>query len=128
MIQAIHTAIAGLRVSAERLGVAANNIANANSGGAVDPYDGYVPQRFEQSTTAQGTPAGSVRPASQPSYVPVYDPANSRANADGLVGQPNLDLPANIVELKIAEQSYKANLATIRTASEMMKVLLDRTA
>ncbi len=127
MIQALQSAIAGLRVSAERLGVAANNIANVRSSGGVDPYDGYVPQTLEQSTNAQGLPTSSVGTVS-PAFYPVYDPNNSRANADGLVGYPNVDLAANIVDMKIAEQSYKANMVTIRAASDMMKVLLDETA
>lgn len=127
MIQALHTAIAGLRVSAQRLGVAAENIANVNTSGALSPYDGYVPQRFEQTTTANGTPTATSQPISQASY-PVYSPLDSRADAAGLVGYPNVDLAANIVDLSIAQRSYEANLVTIRAASDMMKVLLDRTA
>ena len=45
MIEAMQTAIAGLRVSVHRFGVAADNIANVGSTGRVEPYDGYVPQR-----------------------------------------------------------------------------------
>lgn len=127
MIQALHSAIAGLRVSAQRLGVAAENIANARTSGALSPYDGYVPQRLEQTTTATGTPTATTQPISQ-AFIPVYDPADSRANSAGLVGYPNVDLAANIVDLTIAQRSYEANLVTLRTASEMMKVLLDRTA
>ena len=127
MIQALHTAIAGLRVSAQRLGVAAENIANAQTSGSLSPYDGYVPQRLEQTTTANGTPTATARPFSQPS-IPVYSPADTRANSAGLVGFPNVDLAANIVDLTIAQRSYEANLVTLRTASDMMKVLLDRTA
>ncbi|MFT5180801.1 MAG: flagellar basal-body rod protein FlgC [Alphaproteobacteria bacterium] len=127
MIQAIHTAIAGLRVSAQRLGVAAENIANVQSTGAASPYDGYVPQRLEQTTTAVGTPTATSQLVSQASY-PVYSPSDSRANAAGLIGYPNVDLAANIVDLKIAQHSYEANMVTLRAASDMMKVLLDRTA
>ncbi|NKB49852.1 MAG: flagellar biosynthesis protein FlgC [Alphaproteobacteria bacterium] len=127
MIQALHTAIAGLRVSAQRLGVAAENIANVQTSGNLSPYDGYVPQRLEQTTTAVGTPTATAQPISQASF-PVYSPADSRADAAGLVGYPNVDLAANIVDMTIAQRSYEANLVTLRTASDMMNVLLDRTA
>ena len=127
MIQALHSAIAGLRVSAQRLGVAAENIANAQTSGSLSPYDGYVPQRLEQTTNAVGSPTATVRPISQAS-IPVYDPNDSRADANGLVGYPNVDLAANIVDAMIAQRSYEANMVTLRTASDMMKVLLDRTA
>lgn len=43
MIEAMQTAIAGLRVSVQRLGVAAENIANVRSSGGLELYDGYVP-------------------------------------------------------------------------------------
>ncbi len=44
------------------------------------------------------------------------------------MGYPNVDLAANIVDMTIAQRTYEANLVTIRTASDMMKVLLDETA
>jgi flagellar basal-body rod protein FlgC len=127
MIQALHTAIAGLRVSAQRLGVAAENIANARSTGNLSPYDGYVPKQLVQSTNATGDPTATTQPVSQAS-LPYYDPNNSKADANGLIGQPNVDLAANIVDATIAQRSYEANMVTLRTASDMMKVLLDRTA
>ena len=127
MIQALHTAIAGLRVSAQRLGVAAENIANAQTSGSLSPYDGYVPQQLVQSTNATGDPTATTQPISQASF-PLYDPTDPRADANGLVGYPNVDLAANIVDATIAQRSYEANMVTLRTASDMMKVLLDRTA
>lgn len=127
MIQAIQTAIAGLRASAYRLGVAADNIANVNSSGAVDPYDGYQPQRVVQTTNSLNSPQAKTQPVS-PAYVPVYQPDDPRANADGVVGYPNVDLAANIVDLTIAQRTYEANLVTLRVASDMTRVLLDRTA
>lgn len=127
MIQAFNAAVAGLRVSAVRASVAAENIVNVRSSGTLSPYDGYVPKRVEQTTNAHGTPVAVVKPVSQP-FNPVYQPSDSRADANGLVGYPNVDLAANIVDLTIAQRSYEASLVTIRTASEMMKALLDRTA
>lgn len=127
MIQAFNAAVAGLRASAVRLGVAAENIVNVHSSGTLSPYDGYVPKRVVQTTSAQGLPVASAKPVSNAFY-PVYDPADSRAGADGLVGYPNVDLAANFVDLIIAQRSYEASLVTIRTASEMMQALLDRTA
>jgi len=127
MIQAFNAAVAGLRVSAVRLGVAAENIVNVHSSGTLSPYDGYVPKRVEQTTNAQNLPVAKVTPVSNPSF-PIYQPGDSRADADGLVGYPNVDLAENFVNLIVAQRSYEASLVTIRTASEMMQALLDRTA
>lgn len=125
MIEAMHTAIAGLRVSVQRLGVAADNIANARSSGSLAPYDGYVPLRLVQSSGADGSPHATVRPIDNPSF-PAYAPAAPFANADGVVGMPNVSLPAQFVELSVARRSYEANVAVLETTSDMMKILVDR--
>ncbi len=121
------TAVAGLNASAHRLAVAAGNIANARSGGTLEPYDGYVPQQHVQSSTATGLPRAGTRDVS-PAAVPAYQPGHPDADADGLIGLPNVDLAANIVDLTIAQRAYEANLVTLRTASEMARELVDETA
>jgi flagellar basal body rod protein FlgC len=47
------------------------------------------------------------------------------ASANRVVGDPRADLPAEIVEEKLAATQFKANVAVIRTADRMMKSLLD---
>ncbi|MBT3401861.1 MAG: flagellar biosynthesis protein FlgC [Rhodospirillaceae bacterium] len=121
----MQTAIAGLRVSVQRFGVAADNIANVGSTGRVEPYDGYVPQRLVQSTGASGAPQARVRPFDNPAF-PAYAPADRSANADGVVGMPNVNLPAQFVELSVAQRSYEANVAVLETTNDLMKFLVDR--
>tara|TARA_R110002110_G_scaffold410123_1_gene633148 strand:+ start:22201 stop:22584 length:384 start_codon:yes stop_codon:yes gene_type:complete len=125
MIEAMNAAVAGLRVSAQRLGVAADNIANAGSSGRVEPYDGYVPQRLMQSTGAGGGPQATVWPIDNPAF-PAYAPSDPSANADGVVGMPNVSLPSQFVEISVARRSCEANIAVLQTTSEMMKILVDR--
>jgi flagellar basal-body rod protein FlgC len=55
-------------------------------------------------------------------------PDSPDADADGLVGHPNVDLAKNIVELTLAEHAYKANAATLRTIDELSKALYDSKA
>ncbi|MEP4380837.1 MAG: flagellar basal body rod C-terminal domain-containing protein [Alphaproteobacteria bacterium] len=125
MIDAIQTAIAGLRVSALRFGVAANNIANAPASGGVEPYDGYSPQRLDQSTDARGGVRGIVQPIGRP-VLPAYAPTDASANADGVFGMPNISLPAEFVDVAVARRSYEANVAVLETTNEMMRLLVDR--
>jgi len=125
MIEAMQTAIAGLHVSVQRLGVAADNIANARSSGRLAPYDGYVPQRLVQSTGAGGGPHAARRPVDNPSF-PAYAPSDPSANADGVVGMPNVSLPLQFVEISVARRSYEANVAVLQTTGEMMNILFDR--
>lgn len=124
MIQGIQSALAGLAAASKRADIAANNIANARSSGKLDPYDGFQPQQALQTVTAAGTPRVSARPLT-PGHVAAYEPDNPDADANGLIGTPNVDLAANIVELTLAKHAYKANAATLRTIDEMSKALYD---
>lgn len=124
MIEGIQSALAGLQAASQRVGIAADNISNARSSGRLDPYDGYVPKQAVQSTTATGTPTVTAKPLSTP-FVVAYEPDNPDADADGLIGQPNVDLASNIVDLTLAEHAYKANLVTLRTIDEMSRALYD---
>lgn len=125
MTEAVNSAVAGLRTSVQRLSVAAVNIANARSAGALEPYDGFVPKRLVQSTGVGSAPIATALLVDDPAY-PAYAPADPLANADGVVGMPNVNLPAQFVELSVAQRSYEANIVVLETTSELMKFLVDR--
>ena len=129
MIDAINTAVSGLRAATLRVNTAAQNIAAAPVSGNPDPaaYDGYVPQRVTQTTVQGGGTIAKAVPV-DPAFFTVFDPNDPNADADGRVGLPNVDLATEIVELTLAEHAYKANLAVIRTADEITEALLDTTA
>jgi flagellar basal-body rod protein FlgC len=124
MIRGISSALAGLQAATKHVDIAANNIANARTTGSLDPYSGYTAQQAVQTTTAAGTPQVRSR-ALTPGHVPAYEPDSPDADADGLVGAPNVDLASNIVELTQAEHAYKANLATLRRLDELSKALYE---
>jgi flagellar basal-body rod protein FlgC len=128
MIGAISTAITGLFAAGKRVEASANNIANAQSEGSLDPNSPNQP--YQAQTTVQKAVGESGGVAAynipkNPSVVGVYDPNSPFADANGNIGVPNVDLAEEAVNLKLAEISYKANLATIKTASEMSDALLN---
>ena len=57
-------------------------------------------------------------------FVPSYSPDSPFANAEGLIGVPNINLAEEAVNLLIAETTYKANIATLKTAEELSDELL----
>lgn len=124
MIKGFDSALAGLTAASKRADIAATNIANARSTGKLDPYSGYEPQQAVQSVTASGTPQVHARPLAT-GHVAVYEPDSPDANADGLVGAPNVDLAANIVELTLAEHAYKANAVSLRTLDALSRALYE---
>lgn len=127
MIEAMHTAIAGLRVNATRLAVAAENIAGMRSSGRAEPYGGYVPRVARQSTGEGGNPVMTVKPADV-TFFPVYAPGNPDADSTGVIGMPNVSLTSQFVDISTAQRSYAANLAVLKTTDEMMQLLVDREA
>ncbi len=124
MLDAIASALSGLRAASTQVAVSAENIANINTTGNLEGGKApYTPKTVQQQTTATG---GVITDIAQktPAFVPAFDPSSPFANADGLVGTPNIDLAEESVHILIAKNNYKANATTIRTQSEMQDDLL----
>jgi len=103
MDNAMSIAASGMQAASVRLTSAAANIVNA---GHESPAAG----------------AGNHGPG-QPLLA--YDPHAPYAN---LVGQAASDLPAALVNLKLAQHDFRASLMAYEASSEMFKALLDATA
>ncbi len=127
MINPLNIALSGLIASSKKLDVAANNIANADTKGAIDPADGpaaFVPN----DTIDQAAPGGGVFSQVQPRinpFVPSFDPDSPFANTQGLVNAPNVNLAEELITSKQAEQAYKAN-ATVMMITKRMQDELNR--
>lgn len=127
MIGAIQTALSGLLAATKRVETSANNIANANTAGALDEADGPLPYSAQTVVQKTGENGGVVAEVTtkDPGFSAAYDPDSPLANNDGFVGAPNVNLAEEAINLKLAEVAYKANLATIQVASELSEELLN---
>lgn len=119
-MNAISIALSGLGASMKRIGAAASNLANMGSVGSIEPGG---PRPYEALTTVQSTDSqGGVRadvvPKRDP-FVPAYDPSSPHANAQGVVGLPNVDLAEELVQMKLAEVTYKANIKALQAVGRM---------
>ncbi|MCB9973976.1 MAG: flagellar biosynthesis protein FlgC [Rhodospirillales bacterium] len=113
--------------SSRRADTAAQNIANAGTSGALSPEVPGAAPYSARITTQTALAGGGVRAETairSPGFVPAYDPGSPFSNEDGYVGVPNVDLGEEIVNLKIAEFTYKANVKTMEAAQAMSKELL----
>lgn len=132
MIKAIQIALSGMNAASRRVEAAAVNVANATTTGALDPADGPAPYQavtiVQTSLTGEdGGPLGvrsDTVPTGRP-FVAVYDPDSPFANADGLIGAPDVDLAREIVTLLAGSAVYKANVETMQIASDMQVEMLD---
>ena len=123
-------AMSGLNAAALRVQAAASNLANARSNGAVRGEPGpapYTPVEVQQSATAAGGVSAQLSPSAREPLL-TYDPSAPYANAGGYVASPDIDPADEVVSLAMATYSFAANLAVVRTETEMMDALLDTKA
>ncbi len=120
MINAIGIALSGLNAASQQIDASAANIANAGDAGSLtNPSQApYTPVTVQQTTGAGGSVNTVVVPKTPP-FVPAFDPSSPFANSSGLVGEPNVDLTQEAVNIDVAKTAYRANLAVIKTAKEM---------
>lgn len=126
MVSSINIGISGLQAATARLNASAANIANfTTSGSLTDPDNApYTPQDVTyQSQGDGGVLANTV--SRDPAFVPAFDADSPFADENGFIGVPNISLSSEIVNLKLAELSYKANIQTIETSSDLFEELLD---
>lgn len=125
MINTISIALSGLNAATQKLNASASNIANVSTAGSLEP-GGQAPYSALQTVqTAQEN--GGVRAniiPKDPGFVPVFSPDSPFADETGVIGAPNVSLAEEAVNLNLAETTYKANIATLKTAEEMSDELL----
>jgi flagellar basal-body rod protein FlgC len=127
---AISTAVSGMLAAVARLNAAAENTANARSDGALPGAASagapavYRPVDVVEISHAGGGVATAVR-ARTPAYQAAYEPYAPYADARGMVATPAVDEVHESVDRIEAMNRFKANLATVRTADDLLKAVLD---
>jgi flagellar basal-body rod protein FlgC len=123
-------ALSGMLAATTRLNVAAENIANTNTSGAIPGSDApagspapATPRRDTVETSVGGTKAviNDVNPA----YITSHDPTSPYANSKGDVAQPNIDLGTEIVNAVNARYQFAANALVFKISDRMQQDLLD---
>ena len=97
MISALNSALGGLARSTAGVNVAAHNIANLNT-------DGFRAQRLDS--------AGNVRPRNEAPPPEVAD-------------RSDVDLAEELIDMKVHEHGFKANINVLKAADRMNGELLD---
>jgi flagellar basal-body rod protein FlgC len=118
-------AVSGLRAATVRLSVAAENIANARSSAPVEPGNRvpdevYRPQRVEQRSRAEGGVTAERRPVEPATFT-----ERDATSPTGFSAVPNVDYGRELVDLRIAAQSFKASVEALRAQMELDEALLD---
>ncbi|MEX0404193.1 flagellar basal body rod protein FlgC [Aquibium sp. LZ166] len=126
----VNVAASGLNAQSQRLRIASENIANAQSTGNTPGSDPYQRKTI--------TFASAVDAASGGSFVQVqsidldmsgfrveYEPGHQAADENGFVKLPNVNALVEMADMSEANRSYEANLQVIKQARELISMTID---
>ena len=121
----IDIAISGLKAQGKQMEVISSNVANARTSdaGKGEPY-----RRLEATFKSDGDLGGVELDKILPDmsdFLRVYDPGNPRADGDGYVAMPNINLPAEMINLNIATRVYQVNVAVLKRYQRMVEHTLE---
>lgn len=130
-ISALPIATSGMRVAEARLEAASSNIANAQTSGRLDATTAPSPYQpidvVSKDIGSGGTPAGvtfSYQPRTTPPR-PVSSPDSPEADANGMVGMPDVDLGEEMISAMMAKYDFAASARMAKAAGDMEKSAID---
>jgi flagellar basal-body rod protein FlgC len=127
MTSIMSSALGGMQAATRKVSVGASNIANAQTigtPGATGKNAAYQPVDAVQFSGAQNVPQTKIVPRN-PGTSLSYQPGSPLASNEGFVEAPNVDIASELVNNKIAQRAYEANIRSIITWDEMQATLLD---
>lgn len=127
---AINTAASGMKAQSERINIATQNIANADTTGInanEDPYRRKTIYFEEARDTKTNSNLVKVRKIGKDNsdFKLVYQPSHPAANEEGYVKYPNVDKSLESMDVRDAQKAYEANVTVIENTKQMMERTLD---
>ena len=119
----LNVAASAMNAQSQRMNVTASNMANADSVAGPDGMPYRARQVIFEMAANPRQEVGGVRVAEvvedQSPLRTVFDPKNPRANAEGYVTLPNVNLVEEMTNMISASRSYQANVEVINTAKAL---------
>ena len=118
-------AISGLKAQGKQMEVISSNVANARTSdaGKGEPYR-RLEAMFKSDGDLGGVELDTILP-DMGDFLRVYDPGNTKADGDGYVAMPNINLPVEMMNLNIATRVYQANVAVLKRYQRMVENTLE---
>lgn len=117
-------AASAMSAQSQRMNVTASNLANADSVAGPDGQPYRARQVVFEVATENADDVGGVRVAEvvedQSPLRTVFDPKNPRANGEGYVTLPNVNVVEEMTNMISASRSYQANVEVLNTAKTLM--------
>ncbi|WP_322776897.1 flagellar basal body rod protein FlgC [Candidatus Megaera venefica] len=124
--QAVEIAAHGSKFQAERLKIAAENLANQDSTGATPGADAYrrkviFPENKYDKKLRTNVIRTKKVDVDNSEFIVKYDPYHPAANEEGLVKYPNVTREIERADASEAQRSYEANLSVIEVSNSLMQ-------
>lgn len=131
LFRAFQISASGMYAQRIRMNTVASNIANFESyRTAGEPFRKLEPV-FEAVESPENLQKGyvpvivrEIRESQEPFRI-VFDPTNPRADAEGFVRYPNVELVKEMADMISAMRSYEANLNAFKTTREIAQRTLE---
>ncbi|MDO8303407.1 MAG: flagellar basal body rod protein FlgC [Sedimentisphaerales bacterium] len=125
----IDIAVSGIRAQNKSIEVISSNVANSRTldAGNGQPYrklDAMLRVDDSNGDGIGGVQIEDLLP-SQSDFPRVLDPGNPKADAQGYISMPNVDIPTEMMNLNIASRAYQANAAVLKRYQNMVEVSLE---
>ena len=122
----IDIAVSGLRAQSKKIEVISSNVANAQT---TDDGQGQPYRRLEAVLKTDGDTIGGVGlneiRMDMSDFPKILRPGHPDADEQGYVTMPNVSLPIEMMNLKIAARAYQANTAILKRYQEMVETTLE---
>ncbi len=127
MFDAIDIAVSGLRAHGKHMEVISSNVANArttNADGTGMPYR-RLDIQFKTADDNQGVEIEDIFQDMSPFKKIPASPGDPRADADGNITLPNVNMPMELINLNLASRAYQANVAMMKRYQKMVESTLE---
>ncbi len=122
----VDIAISGLRAQSKQIEVISSNVANART---TDVGNGQPYRRLEAVFETEDDGIGGVSLdeilMDMSDFPRIFDPGNPRADEQGYIAMPNVNLPIEMMNLTIATRAYQANAAILKRYQQMVETTLE---
>ena len=127
MFGAIDIAVSGLKAYGKQMEVVSSNIANART---TDAGNGEPYRRFDAVFKATEDGVSGVEISDLVKDMSNFErilasPGDPRADADGYITMPNVNMPVELINLNIASRAYQANAAILKRYQKMVETSLE---
>lgn len=121
----IDIAISGIKAQGKQMELISSNVANART---TDDGKG-VPYRRLEAALKYDDEMGGVQldeiVTDMSDFLRIYDPGNPKADQNGYVAMPNVNLPQEMINMNIVTQVYQVNVAVLKRYQRMVDNTLE---